>query len=375
MVNVVKYTPILKSRAAEMGALSDLKTIQKDAVTPLLEFVPPQLSKKERDSGRNPFEKLMSESTTKIPDRILRSWGDGRAFFADFTLILPETMRGSFAEEFYRNAMLLHLDFIPVLNLTADSNSYKKYVVDLSRKYSSSRICIRINSVEIKDIDIVNSSLERFLLEYNHNRNHISLLIDLKEKVSMAAYNTAFQNIDRISSILDYSSLILSGGAFPKDMSEYKMDAEDNHESRIDWLGWRSHSDVLLRRTPGFADYTIRHPVYDESILHYRSSATIKYTQADKWCFYRGGVSKYEDYLANAALLREQPEFKKYGVDFSAGNRWIDEKGRYFVDYIKAKAKNPGKKIDGTGSTEQWLRAGINHHIAVVVDQLANLHD
>ena len=56
-----------------------------------------------------------------------------------------------------------------------------------------------------------------------------------------------------------------------------------------------------------------------------------------------------------------------FGEDFSAGDKFIAEKGRHFDKYIK----NPA--IKGTGNTEQWLKASINHHLECTANQIANL--
>jgi len=369
------YTPILKWKAAEMGALHDLRLSQKDNVLPLFELVPPQLSKKDEKNGITIREKLMQKSILSIPQDILFNWGDGRIFFADFTLIpLQKDLRITFAEELCKNAALLHLEFIPVINLTADNNEFGESMVGISKKYSLSQICIRVNNIELRDINEVNSIIDYFINNSGFNYSNINLLIDLKENVNTNDYRHAYNSIKQINSIASFNRLILAGGAFPIDMSQFKQD-EYNQQNRDDWLGWLSHASDGIERVPIYADYTIRHPVYNENVLSYKSTATIKYTLPDKWNFYKGGVGQYEHYLANASLLCKHSDFKQFGAQFSAGDKFIDEKGQYFAGYIKQKNKNPEGKHGGTGNTTQWLRAGINHHIAVVVDQLAKLND
>ncbi len=60
-----------------------------------------------------------------------------------------------------------------------------------------------------------------------------------------------------------------------------------------------------------------------------------------------------------------------YGKGFSAGDKYIQEKADYQPEYAKLRMSDP-TKAKGTGRTEDWIRAGINHHLSVVVDQLAN---
>jgi hypothetical protein len=376
MVNP-KYTPILKWKAAEMGALHDLTNAQKDNTIPLFEFVRPlEISDKDRRDGmRSPEDKLLRVLSRSIPNDISNNWGDGRLFFADFTLIFPEDLRKEFARNFCKNSDELHLEFTPVINLSADSSDYQNTIVSLARSYASSRLCIRLSGAEIQDIDAANLLLTHVLSANSLELSSVSLIIDLKEETSGNAYDMAFRNIQKIKDVAEYSEVILAGGAFPKDMSPYSQTAEDNHKEREEWKGWLTNAKFSLTRTPIFADYTIRYPIYDEVAMKYSSTATIKYTLPGVWKFYKGGKAKNEHYLANASLLRELQEYRQFGPDFSAGDKFIDEKGLYFPEYNKKVQENPGKKVSGAGNTEQWLRAGINHHIAVVVDQLSNLDD
>jgi len=313
--------------------------------------------------------------SSTFPNDIALSWGDGRLFYADFTLIFPVELRMAFAKRFCNNATNLHLDFIPVVNLSADSDEYCKHITTLSKEHSISRICLRITGYEIQRFDSVNHRLDTYIKRYNYDKPKISLLIDLKENVDLTRYDMAVKSIYNINDIDVFENVILAGGAFPEDMTPYKVDAEINSEIRHDWIGWRTHAIESSRWFPSYGDYTIRYPIYNESAMKRTPSATIKYTLSDNWRFFRGRKKKNEDYLAYAQILRQLPDYLQYGADFSYGDRYIDEKGLYCAEYLSLQEKYPGKKIPGAGRAEDWLRAGINHHIAVVVDQLARLYD
>jgi len=64
----------------------------------------------------------------------------------------------------------------------------------------------------------------------------------------------------------------------------------------------------------------------------------------------------YAQYAAHAKLLYEKNEFS--GKEFSYGDSYIDR--------LRS-------RLDGTGSPETLLRAGVNHHITLVVNQIASL--
>ncbi|MCL1815990.1 MAG: beta family protein, partial [Clostridiales bacterium] len=202
--------------------------------------------------------------------------------------------------------------------------------------------------------------------DYNLMPSNISVLIDLKEDVDISCFEKAISALKEIRILRDYMNVIIASGAFPEDMS--KINTDDDCRPRTDWLNWYNKSnDHGLLRYPAFADYTIRYPIYNEQAEQYRATATIKYTLKSEWRFFKGEVSKYEMCLANASVFRKDKEF--FGRDYSAGDKYIDDKGAYYPEYMREISKNPG----GTGNATTWIRAGINHHIAVVVDQIANL--
>ncbi len=373
MVNNL-YTPILKWKGAEKAAIGGLSESQKDSILPLFEYIRPiEVSASAKNKGiLTPEDELMTVLSESIPVDIFRVWGDGRSFISDFSLIFPEDLRINFAKAFSENADKLHLSPILGVNL-ADSSLYQNAIVSLNAEYKF-KLCVRLKSIDIKDITATNKALEDLIANNNLSRKTISLLFDLEDNVSKDFYSNTIDNIQKITEISDYENVILAGGAFPKDMSQFKKDEANNNHARSDWISWSSHiHNKGVNRMPSFADYTIRHPIYNAVTMKFRSTATIKYALSDKWNIYKGTVGAFDNCLANASLLRTTADF--YGSGFSAGDRYIDEKGLYFPKYMEEINKQTGKKVGGTGNAEQWICAGINHHIAVVVDQLANLDE
>jgi hypothetical protein len=212
----------------------------------------------------------------------------------------------------------------------------------------------------------INQDIAKFLEQSELSEKDIDLLVDIKETEKngdkCAKYLTLSQNIP---DLLRWRTFIFASGSFPKDLSEYKLD-EENLIPRVDWKSWVNHSNgTELKRKPAFADYTIQYPIYRDMSQFFHPTTSIKYTLENEWFVMKGERQKFDKYLANAALLVKDSRF--YGEDFSDGDKYIAEKAKHFEAY----AKNPA--IKGTGSTETWLRAGINHHLGLVVHQLANL--
>ena len=98
---------------------------------------------------------------------------------------------------------------------------------------------------------------------------------------------------------------------------------------------------------------------------------SIRYTLDEEWLIMRGEAVRgraasnadearpgREQWNAHAQLLCDDGNLF-YGETFSWGDAFIRERS---------------VKIENHGSPEIWLRAGINHHMTVVSQQIANLH-
>jgi hypothetical protein len=364
MVKDILYTPILKWKKAEENAIRDLSNSQKDSVLPVFEFVQPvKVSDKLKDQGiKNVNEWLIKILSESIPQDIFRSWGGGRLFFADFTLIEPIDIRIKFAERFIANSVKSNLEPILVVNIESDIAEYVSFLVAQSRLVLGSKVCLRFTKIGLSSLT---ENLSSFHEDYGAISNNVSILIDLKEDTSEELFLSALESLSKVKSLNEYDNVIVASGAFPEDMS--RITTEDDRRPRKDWNNWfNNRLSCKISRYPSFADYTVRYPIYNPLVEHCRATATIKYTLSDEWRFLKGKVGDHKQYLAYASVFRENEEF--YGRDFSAGDKFIDDKGLHFEGYeeLPVKERKPG-------NASQWIYACMNHHVAVVVDQIAGL--
>ncbi len=374
MFDSTHYVPILKWKRAEQRALEVLKNKDKDHITPLIELVMPTVPRykdKEGKVRRTPEEIFLKMVSTfrevriqKIPEEILKYWGH-RPIFIDFSLLhAPQDttrLKVESLKKIVTTGVELDLDLIPVINLS-DDKEIKETACLLSKKHNKG-ICLRIVSSDLADIENLNKKIGSFLLTFDLSEESINLLVDIKEKGDQ--YLQYMNLSQKIKNLTNWKNFIFASGAFPEDLSECKFD-EENLIPRTDWKSWKKHvASKELQRKPTFADYTIRYPIYNESLQYYHPTASIKYTHDNNWLVMKGKKQEFKLYLANAKLLAGSPYF--YGEKFSDGDKTIAEKAKHFEQYTK----NP--KIKGTGSTETWLRAGINHHLTLVAYQIANL--
>lgn len=368
MLTTKHYVPILKWKRAEQNALKDVTEQRKKFITPLIEIVPPkQNDKKPADEAYSEMITTFKDVRTKdIPKEILQAWGEDQ-IYVDLSPIYPLDVKQFGMKEIINNSLLLRLKPIPVFNLV-DEPDYQHTAVTASIK-SGNGVCIRITAPDLKDVKSTNAYLLELLDELNLKPDQVDILIDVKEAADELTYARSALNSQELVHLPLWRNFIFANGTFPQDLSE-QIKEDDNHIQRTEWVNWkRQRASLKIARTPTFADYTIRHPIFNEITQNYPGTASLKYTVNDEWVVKKGDVRRFDMYLAHAAILITEDYF--YGKDFSAGDSYIQEKADYLPEYMRIKTLDPSK-AKGTGRAEDWIRAGINHHLSVAVDQLAN---
>jgi len=380
MFNSRHYVPILKWKRAEMSALKMLKKEHKEYITPLVQLVMPSVYLYKKENGKNVRkspEEILTEKVTKLkgnrikkaPEEILQSWGT-RPIFLDVSLLYDNQssieLKENSMKEVILNGSKIGLNIIPVIHIN-DDLQIRKISCLLAKEFNSG-LCLRLVCPNLENIDQLDRSITELITNEKLNIGDIDLLIDIKETEDndqkYIKYLNISQNIPRIS---EWRTFIFASGSFSKDLSDLIFG--EYYIPRLDWTNWINLINRDLKRKPTFADYTIQHPIYKESSQFFHPSASIKYTLENKWLVMKGKKQKYGHYLAHAAAIVSSNKY--YGERFSYGDKYISEKAKHYTKYITEKDK--GHNIGGTGSTETWLRAGINHHMTLVVHQIANL--
>lgn len=358
------YIPILKWKRAEQSALQALNDKDKQGMTPLIQFVMPKA--KSKDSPEKQFESVIAEFREKIllvPQQILKAWGT-LPIFIDFSLLYTAALKIEAVKNIMTSGYSIGMHLIPVINLN-DDVELKKAIYSSAKKHSSG-ICLRLVPHDLADTVKLNKEIQTFLSGGGLTETFVDLLVDTKEIGQNGSYRTYVNASQKIQNLLKWRTFIFASGAFPADLSDCKID-EENLIPRFDWENWVTQlNGKTIVRKPAFADYTIQHPIYKESSQFFPPTTSIRYALENAWYIMKGRKKKFELYLANAKLLADDGS-KFYGEKFSAGDKYIADKARHYPVYIK----NP--KVKGTGGTEGWLTAGINHHLALTAHQIANL--
>lgn len=373
MPTINPYVPILRWRLAERKALEKLLHQDREKVTPLIEFITPAPSiKKEGDkviTTKTSKEKF-SEALLNIGEDLLKSCGSS-AVFIDVHL-LESDIRASALEQILSSSNKLDLFSIPVtyiIPVTSTNADMATRAVAVNYAKSSGRgLCIRIDRSHLDEKDI-----SAHIIDFIHNNKLNITDTDLLVDLGVISQNENVADITKklasIPNVEKWRSFIVSGGVFPKDLTEF-IPGRVHELNRLDWKLWNSISKTALARMPFFSDYTIQCPAYER--VDAIGSASVRYSDDDKWWIFRGrkpglvnpktnekGPGR-EQYIDHAKTLTGKNFSKFYkGLNYSFGDAEI------------ARIAAPENKKPGSPAT--WLTIGINHHITLVARQISSL--
>ena len=331
------YVPVLRLKGAEKGALRNLAPAVSSRITPLLELV----------STKN-------NSPRKIADDLRRSWGPASFFLDD--LNYPESADGNALARFITEMRSHGLQSIPVTGL---SRAREHQITVAGIVAADGRgACFRLNLKDLRE-PFLTAELNDLLKLLRLRPELVDLVVDYEV---LPVFSLLYSELcHRLPYVGQWRTLTAVSGAFCQDLTEYEKNGQ-YIRPRDDWYFYQSQVTQKLPRTPTYGDYSIQFGLYREPPRRANVSASIRYTSHDYWVIMRGeglqneGGPGYAQYAANAALLCEREEFS--GGSFSYGDRYLE---------------NLKNRTEGPGSPETLLRAGINHHMTFVIQQISNL--
>jgi hypothetical protein len=165
-----------------------------------------------------------------------------------------------------------------------------------------------------------------------------------------------------IKSPPQWRTVTLASAAAPKDYSALALGK--TVVKRLDWLLW-NHVHGSLPFPLDYGDYGISHPDLTEApgVAMTRASVSVRYTVDDDWIIIKGNATTgahakpmAQQYLAHAKALVKEPQFG--GV----ANCWGDQR----IQHIAALTAGSS----GIGSRATWVSIGASRHISLVADRL-----
>ena len=381
------YVPILKSRRAEMKALQYLEDEHKDKLLPLIEVVLPVPSGKAAKGIRHQSGALEAKSKElfleepkaakhKTAKTIYNAWQQ-RPVIVDFTLLYDYKVKMEGLRWAVAGFKEANMNAIIAFNLI-DPLAYGRLVAS-SLGGCVNKICIRLTRADFNDVGQLNKRLAALVRFLDIDHNLVYILVDLKYITDSVKDSLLYQRIVakvcKLDNLHKWAQIIISTGSFPVDLTDFSVDQE-NRCLRSDWMNWSQYVNRrLLPRQFLFSDYTIRHPLYAFKPQFYMPSASIIYTTNRDWRIIRGQRGKFEQYLAGAQIIVGSDFYLQ--ETYSFGDKFIGDKAAYYGQYLAKYSKlekDKRPKLE-TGNAESWIRAGLNHHLALSVNQLIALDE
>jgi len=331
------YVPVIRFRRGEKVAVRQLEDHTRTRMSPLFEIVP-----------------IKDYSPSTVADEIRTHWGH-HPYFYDLHH-LPEGENPTFMlriDQAMRNHGLASVPVVQLINSFQLREAVAHIVAQNGRG-----ACLRLFPEDLRSPSMSNDITGLL----NHLRlppEKTDLVVDYR---IISQFNPPFSKLcTRLPALERWRTFTLVSGAFCQDLSDFEKNRQHTW-SRDDWISWkRQISEEDLPRYPTYGDYTVQYPLLVPPPEFPNVSASIRYTAEDYWVIMRGEGMKTGpgsiQYAANAQLLVERPEF--CGASFSAGDQYIYDLSRF--------------RIKGTGSPETLIRAAINHHVTMAMDQIAKL--
>lgn len=339
------YTPVLKGKRAEFPALEELKS--RKFIYPLFEAVPTQIP-------------------DFIPKKMSAFWPDDQRYMIDLVFLDDDDYDGDETEHpltiCFKEVANKGQSAVPVTG-SGRSQVYQSCVKQIASQQKNG-IAIRLVSEDFEDEDELAQTLSVLCSLLEVDRADVDLIIDLEsvhESSTAIVSSTLRSCISMLPYINNWRTLITVSGSFPSGIASLTRDTW-NTVARSDWSGWRQLITGTRRidRIPYYGDYCIAHPSLPPT-----GRATIlgqlRYTTPDHFLVWKGhnvfthknGFGQFYDICAS---IVSRPEFS--GTAFSWGDSEIEERAA---------------RRGSSGNAETWRKLATNHHMEMVLSQIANL--
>jgi hypothetical protein len=368
------YVPILKGKQGELNAVQKTSSKLVKHFTPLLEIppIPPKYIEGEDDPIPS---KSIDAHVESVGEKFAIALAGLPSVFIDGLYIESEDELSDGASPtaaIFQTLRASKIDFIPVVGL----DRLEDYVdsVKLAADADGRGCCIRILESDLEGIADLTPQVESLLKFLGVKPRDVDLLLDFGPRVpSKAALPYQIESLPQVKA---WRSLIVAASSFPVDMSRISQNSIDEPE-REEWISWLSLRlrQKNLPRMPTYGDYAINHPVINEIDPRIISmSPNIRYTAEMNYVIAKGQAiprkrkkpTREEEAARNKLLPTEQ--YPKLAAKIKNHPSWRGAKFSWGDAFIDSCARK-----DCVGSATDWRAVGTCHHIAAVVQQIANL--
>ncbi len=352
------YVPILKGKDGEYGALESMSSEEKERITPLIEIPPVPW-----DHTNDVLEKTIDQHLLKVDRKLEKSWGMHQPFFVDLMWISERERMSDGTHpvaHVFSRVRLRALKAIPVTGLirTDDYQMACREIIETDKR----GVCLRLQKDDFDGQDTLETAVTKLLGSLRVSPTDTDLVLDLGSLHPETGEESSIDVVSLVKSIpfpRKWRSVVLAATGFPVDLMGLPP-SEISTVRRLEWALWCSiASDTRIARTPTFGDYAIAHPQppeVDPRLM--RPSASIRYTSEDVWLILKGKNLRdhgYKQFHDVSKILLKNAAYS--GPEFSWGDRYI---------------KDCANRLVSSGNLTTWRKVGTSHHIAYVMQQIAN---
>lgn len=344
-VQAPRYVPILKGKAGELGALTDVTESTLEGLTPLIEVVP-------RSETHDMAEVIRTvgkvvDTLAKVDVAVMLDAGhldsDGQ---------IVEEGRGPVAQLAHM-ARSKGVRAQPVVRLDDPAEMWREAAEAVLVDQQGLTLRLRTGDMSIDAIDSIPSRFEAVSLRLEN----VDLLLDLGavdgDKLERSASLVAlFLRV--VEKVADWRSVTVAAGAFPVDLSDFSP-YTIGRQHRYDADLW-DQVVRLSKRRPDYGDYTIAHPTHSVD-GRFAPPPQLRYTVADDWLVLKGSRNDprgHGQFQEICRAIAAHPEFAGRPL----GN---------------ADARIADGSPQGPGNGTTWRTVGTAHHLDYVVARLTTL--
>lgn len=354
------YVPALKWKQGEQEALSWLTSSQKASVLPIAEI--PDRPYNWTDSK---YTKSWDKHIEDVTKKTVKNWGTGHEVAFDQEIEPTDKLASGTAtpwELLFDSLWAAKVRAVPVLSTRA-SAAEQAALISVVKAHKKARWMLRYRSDphgEVPTVAQVTSWFGNAVIALGAKFENTDAVLDLGHIAGdiKAPMLTSVENaLKAIIALGPWRSVVLLSGAFPENLVGQVRGV--NKVPRTDWELFKRASarpglsDIL------YGDYAITHvDSFDEDPRLVKMSANIRYAHWQLWYVVKGKSVRdfgFQQYKALCAVLVNLPIFLQ--AAFSPAD----------ANYEKV-ANDP---TTGPGNATQWRRDATNHHIHVVLHQLA----
>lgn len=365
MVNAndkVVYIPVLKWKQGEQGAVKPLSSAQRAQMLPIAE-----LQDRTYDWKKQIYNKTWEEHLDKMALTTRNAWGKSHEIAVDMnSATMPHLINKARRRHF--SVLWAHgVQAVPVVGTyTAPTEVAElREVSDLhDRKRWLLRYVFDQEAEVLPAPQEVASWYKSASKQLGVEHSQIDAVVDLGHVANwdVKALAPDIANIVRaVSELGHWRRVAVLSGAFPRNLAGYNRGTYQI--PRIDWALYQEVRTLAKtsQQFPLYGDYGVSHiEAFDGDPRTIKMSVNLRYAHWDTWTVFKARSAidfGFEQYLELCKLLTALPVFMTAG--FSHGDANYEEKAT---------------KVGATpGNASNWRRDATNHHLHVVLHQLASL--